>query len=560
MIGTIRKHSKWLWWVIAGLTVISFIWWGVAPANRNGGAGGAGGYGTIYGRKITQPEYQSARRDFELFYWFHNYQWPERSPNFKEKDLQEQTYIRLMLNAKADALGIHVTDDAAAAAANAMLHSPALLRAVGASGQGLSIDVFVKQILEPAGMTAADFERFIRHDLAIQQLVQAMGLAGDLITPQEAAALYQRERQEAAAQIVFFSASNYMMQAVPPTPENLSRFYSNQEAIYRLPDRVQVSYVEFNISNYFAAAEQKIGKTNLDFNVESAFRQYGMEAVPDAKTPEEAKAKIREALIRRQAVAEARQQANDFANDVVNLSPVRPENLATVAKQKSLTVHSTAPFSQVYGPEEFLASEAFTKAAFALTPDEPFAGPVLGAYSVYEIALDRQLPARIPPLDEIRDRVIHDYQTQEAIVFAQLNGTNFAATLPGQLAAGHGFASACVAAGLHPETLPPVSLSTTELPELGERASLQQLKQAVLSTPPGHASGFVQTDDGGFIVFVEKLLPLDTTALQADLPQYLNGLRRQRQTEAFNQWVNLEANRELRDTPVFQQQQPAAGK
>ena len=42
MIGTIRKHSKWLWWFIAGLTIISFIYWGSAPATRNSGGGEAG--------------------------------------------------------------------------------------------------------------------------------------------------------------------------------------------------------------------------------------------------------------------------------------------------------------------------------------------------------------------------------------------------------------------------------------------------------------------------------------------------------------------------------------
>ena len=39
MIGTIRKHSKWLWWIIAGLTVVSFVYWGVTPATRNASGG-----------------------------------------------------------------------------------------------------------------------------------------------------------------------------------------------------------------------------------------------------------------------------------------------------------------------------------------------------------------------------------------------------------------------------------------------------------------------------------------------------------------------------------------
>ena len=46
MIGTIRKHSKWLWWIIAGLTIISFVvFMGSGPAGRNGGVRSSGGYG-----------------------------------------------------------------------------------------------------------------------------------------------------------------------------------------------------------------------------------------------------------------------------------------------------------------------------------------------------------------------------------------------------------------------------------------------------------------------------------------------------------------------------------
>ena len=69
MIGTIRKHSKWLWWIIAGLTVVSFVYWGVAPSQRNAsGTRISGDYGTLYGHKITQQEFINARSEFYLFY------------------------------------------------------------------------------------------------------------------------------------------------------------------------------------------------------------------------------------------------------------------------------------------------------------------------------------------------------------------------------------------------------------------------------------------------------------------------------------------------------------
>jgi len=76
----------------------------------------------------------------------------------------------------------------------------------------------------------------------------------------------------------------------------------------------------------------------------------------------------------------------------------------------------------------------------------------------------------------------------------------------------------------------------------------------VFTTPVGKTGGFEATRDGGFIAYVQSRLPVDQAKMNSDLPQYLAGFRRQRQNEAFSQWVNLEANRQLRNTPIFRQQ------
>jgi hypothetical protein len=551
MFRFFRKH-RWLLVVVFTITCGTFLYWGAAPANRNGGAGGTGVYGTLYGHKITAQEFEDARREFYLFYWVRNNDWPNHNPNIKDKDVQEQIYLRLMLTKKAEALGIHVGDKAAADAAAEVLLS------LGRNGQSVSFQEFVKRVLTPEGMTADDFERFARSDLVIQQLVQMLGLAGTLITPQEAANAYQRMHQQVSAQIVFLSASNFLSR-VAVTPDAVAQFYTNYLAQYRLPDRVQVNYVEFNLTNFLAQSKAEWAKTNLDENVNLTFQQYGMGEFPDAKTPDEAKAKIRDLLIRQRAITAARTQANEFANTVFNLNPLRADNLATVAKQKGLTVHLTAPFASQYGPEEFAAPPAFTKSAFALTADDPLAGPILGPTSLYVIALDKQLPTEIPSLDQIHDRVTQDFRMVQATMMAQRYGTNFAPALAGQLIAGHTFGSACIAANLRPETLPPFSPSTQELPELANRAGLPQVQQATFSTQPGHASGFEETEDGGFIVYVQSRQPVDMSAMNAELPQFTAKLRRARESEAFNQWIQTEANRQFKNIPAFQKLAAAGG-
>jgi hypothetical protein len=548
MIGTIRRHSKWLWLIIIVATVISFVFWGAGPSRMGDGSGGrvaSGDLGTIYGHKVTQQAFIDARNDFYLSAWFNTGEWPEKNPNFSESELDREVYVRLMLDLKANDLGIYVGDDEAVAMANE------LLRSLGRNGEAVPLNQFVKQVLQPKGLTAQDFENFVRQYLVMEQLRRAIGLTGELITPQEAATAYQRDYQELSAQIVFFSASNYLS-SVAVSPAAVAQFYTNYLAEYRLPDRVQVSYVAFEVTNYLAQARAEWARTNIEELVGAYYRQVG-ENYRNSKSPAEAKDKIREELIRNRAGSDARKDANDFANTVFSIDPAKPENLAAAAKQNGLSVHVTAPFAASFGPEEFIAPSGFTKAAFALSPDAPFAGPIMGPNAVYVIAFDKQLPSEIPSLDQIRDRVTQEYQLREATLLAWHTGTDFAHTLTG-MTADRSFASLCVAAGLQPQELPAFSLSTQELPDFGGRAELNQLKQIAFTTPVGKASGFATNNAGGFIVYVQSHLPIDRSKMNSELPQFTAAFRSGRQNEAFNQWVNLEANRQLRTTPVFRQQ------
>jgi len=550
MIGSIRKHSSWLWWVIAGLTIISFVvFMGSGPA-RNGGGGRAGDFGVIYGRTITAQDFQKAQAEYYLYYWMRNGQWPDKIASVSRDETEQGIYIRLLLGEKAKQLGIHVGEDALVAAASDFL------RSLGRNGQPVAMDKFAEQVLAPEGLGVADLENFLRDELVVQQMIQVLGLTGALVTPQEAGQLYDRENQQVSAQAVFFAASNYLAQ-VTVTPAAVGQFYTNYLAAYRLPDRVQVSYVFFNVTNYFAQAKAELNRTNnFDTYVDSVYNQYGASQFPDLK-PDEAKAKIREILIRQRATGDARQAANEFATAVFAVDPPKPENLAAYAKQKGLAAPVTAPFSANYGPEEFTAPPAFTKAAFQLSADQPFAGPVPATDGIYVMALAAQLPSEIPSLEQIRGRVTQDFQERAAVALAQSAGTNFYYHTIVQMATGGSFAKSAAAAGYVPLVLPPFSLSTQELPELGERADLRAVKQVAFTTPPGHVGNFQPTADGGFVLFVSQLLPIDAAEKTTAMPDFLARVRRARQSEAFNLWLQGEANRELRNTPFFQKQAAA---
>jgi hypothetical protein len=108
--------------------------------------------------------------------------------------------------------------------------------------------------------------------------------------------------------------------------------------------------------------------------------------------------------------------------------------------------------------------------------------------------------------------------------------------------------------------LSPFSPSSSEVPELADQNDLNQLKRAGFTTPPGRVSPFVPTTDGGFVLYVQSLLPVDQTKKSTDFPKFLAEVRRARLNESFSLWIDTELNREIRNTPLYQQMQANAAR
>jgi len=554
MFGTIRKHQSWLWFIIIGVMVLSMVMWQNQLGKQGNGPGGSGNFGSIDNKVITAAEFQGAQNETALMYYLGKGEWPDNLPASAAFNLERETYQRLFLLRKLDELNIHADNDSVAQAAGN------LLRQFG-KGQTFPLDAFVAQHLKPHNISAEDFQHFLEHDLAIQQLAAVIGTSGKLVTPAEIQSLYVQEYQELAADAVFFSASNYLAKIPEPTPEDLGRFYTNQQANYREPDQMQVSYVFYNATNFMPDAEKQLG-TNLNRMAEEAMVGLGTNGLKYGKTAEEAKAKIRELLIQDTAISNANEKAKAFEIELVAKEPPRGEDLAALAKEKGLEAKVTKPFDKEYGPSELNLGGSYPVAAFFnLTPEEPFTEPLRGMDGVYVLAYNKLIPSRVPPLEEIRTRVISDSKYSQAMRLAQMNGHVFSQTATNELAQGKTFAAICTATKVNPIEVPHFSLSTETLPDVEDHAEVATFKEVAFSTPVGGASSFVPTRDGGFVVHVRQRLPIDEAKMKAQLPEFSNVVRQRRQNEAFELWFNREASAALRDIPAFRSRtQPTAAR
>jgi hypothetical protein len=548
MFGTIRKHQSWLWILIITVVIFSFvIYFSPTAGSRNNRGTEEGYFGTINGELIKKADYLTGLREASLAYFLSTGSWPDSGArsNF---DPQRETYQRLFLLHQIKAHNIEIDDAAVAQAAKNLLVQ-------AGRGQAIPVDVFIQQGLGNR-VTVEEFQNYFRHQLGIQQLISVVGLAGDLVTPQEAQAIYARENQEFASEIVFFSGTNYQMSVATPTPETLREFYTNQLSTYRLPERVQVNYVAFEATNFLADADKEIAKlTNFNAIVDQVYQQRGTNFYSEAKSPEEAKQKIRVELRHEQALMEARKKADAFANVLFEKDPMRAEDLLAFAKTNSLKVKTTAPFDLQEGPSEFDGGPNFAKEAFRLNDEVPLAGPIIGENGVYVIALAKKIPSEDPAFETVHDKVLADYKHTQAVSTARRAGANFARAVSAGLAAGKSFATVCSEQKVKPLMLPPISrasLNNQKLPQLDGRVSPYQFAQVAFETAPGKASDFSPTVDGGFVVHLQKQLPVDPAKMATDMPNFVKMVRQSRRQEAIQAWFQREAGKALR-TPMDEQ-------
>lgn len=538
MLGTIRRHQTWLWVIIITVTVASFVIFG--PTNTRLGdalSKGGGDFGYLGGKPITRAQLVDAKKEVILGYFLTHQQWPH---DVDSPEVTLEAYKRLFYIQQQKDLGIQIGTDAVAALAHRML------------GPNTSLDELETRILKPYGMDLGDFDRFLRHELGNEQLQRLAGMAGSLVTPQEAETLYRLEHQDLSASIAYFSASNFLAN-IKPTPDEVAKFYTNQMANYRIPEQVQVDYVKFSASDYTATAQASL--TNLNQIVDNNVAQRGTNLFNGAKTPEESRAKIKEEIIRRAALQEAHKAALSFATNLDAMQPRGATNLQKLAASKNLKVQTTTPFEREYGPSDMTVPPDFMRKAFQLTQDDPFAGPIVPDVdhpgdAVYVIALKNRMPSRVPPLKEIEAKVTADYRNARAVQAAQQAALHFASTLTNGVPQGKTFNDVATAAGAKVEPLPVFSLSTRSLSDtLEEKVNFNMLRQIAFATPVGKVSQAAPARDGAFVLHVNKVSPADEAKVKKELPEFLAQMRQVRENDAFNQWLNVQFQRD----PEFRQ-------
>jgi hypothetical protein len=566
MIGTIRRHQKWLWIFIIAATIISFTTY-LSPTRQYGGGdrgSSSADFGSVNGEPVSSEQFVAAEREGLLFFRLRYGEWPTTEDQKKAADRWAEQ--RLLLDAELKQYNINVTPEAAARYTKQIMG----LRPDQAMPLEKFQDFVVNELGRKGGLTLDDFNRFVMHQAGQEYLVALFGMSGKLITAQEAEFFYRRESAPMVTERVSFPATNYYAMTAP-TEQELEDFYNKHQADYRLPDRIQVNYIAFAATNYLAQAD-KVLSTNIDDRADQVYHQEGPEAFKDEKgkqlTPEEAEARIKKEIRQYAALTEARKDANAFLNDLSanhdDEHPFATDDLRQLAKTKDMIVKTTEPFGEKDGSKEIIVPSKSLHVLFSLRDNDPddkersllyAPSPLLGENAVFVAGLQQQFPSQLQSLSEVHDAVVHDYREIKSMELAKTAGEKFASAVQAGLAQGNSFDAVCAAEGLQPETLPAFTLNTPSIPAITNRTEFTQFQGAAFNLLTGQASKFTPTDGGGYVLYVKQRLAVDEAKLREELPAYLTKMREQRQVAAFEQWFSREMQLHL-VPPASERSQP----
>jgi hypothetical protein len=570
MIGTIRRHQKWLWVVIIAATIISFTTY-LSPTRQYGShseqRSSTPDLGLVNGEPVSPEQFVAAQREGLLFFRLRYGQWPTTEDQKKAADRWAEQ--RLLLDSELKQYNINVTPEAAARYTKQILG----LRPDQAMPLDKFQDFIVNELGRKGGLTLEDFNRFVVHQAGQEYLVALFGMSGKLIIAQEAEFFYRRENAPMATERVAFPAAKYYA-VTAPTQQELEDFYNKHQADYRVPDRIQVNYIAFAAtnSNYLAQAEKVLG-TNVDDRADQVYHQEGPEAFKDEKgnqlTPEAAVATIKGKIRQYAAVTEARKDANAFLNELSashdDQHPFTTDDLRQLAKTRGLIVKTTEPFDEKDGSKDILVSAKSLHVLFSLRENDPddkekallyAPSPLLNETNgAYVVGLQKQFPSQLQSLSEVHDTVVRDYRENKSMELARTAGEKFATAVQEGLTQGRSFDAVCAGENVTPETLPAFTLATPSIPAITNRTEFTQMQETAFNLLTGQASKFTATADGGYVLYVKQRLAVDEAKLREELPAYLAKMREQRQVAAFEQWFGREMQLHL-VPPASEKSQP----
>jgi len=255
--------------------------------------------------------------------------------------------------------------------------------------------------LAAQGMTQAMYEYNLRHDLAQQQLTNA--IQGSAFASRTLIAQVNNiTGQEREVQAIEFKEHDFVAQ-VKLTDAILKDFYDKNGAQFALPETAKIEYVVLSaeaISSQMTVSDDEIN-------------EYYKQNLKNYSSQEQRRASHILIKLNKGASSADRSAAKAKAEEVLALVKKQPGNFAQLAKQYSQDEGSAGQGGDLDYFGRGMMLKPFEEAAFQLKQDE-VSDLVETDFGFHIIRVTGIKPAAVKPLDQVKAQISEEIQKQKA--------------------------------------------------------------------------------------------------------------------------------------------------
>ncbi|GAB3538631.1 SurA N-terminal domain-containing protein [Noviherbaspirillum agri] len=394
MFEFIRTHRRLMQFLLLLFIFPSFAFFGLEGYTRF--REGDNAVAKVAGQSITQQELDAAQREqMERFRQMFGGQF---DPAMLDTPEAKQSILDGLITQRAVALEaarnrLSVSDQALQ---QTILNVPGL---VGPDGK-FDVERY-KSLLAAQGMTPAMYEARLRHDLALQQVSEAVQTTA--FAPKSVALrLSELNDQERDIQELPFKSADYVPQ-VKVTEEMLRAYYEKQSSQFEIPEQVRAEYVV--LSSDVVAAQISVSDADIKSYYEQNAKRFA----------EEEQRRASHILIKagKDASAAEKAAAKEKAEKLLTQVRKNPADFAKVAKENSDDPGSAERGGDLDFFGRGMMVKPFEDAAFALKEGE-ISNVVESDFGFHIIQLTGIKPATAKNLEEVKGQIAAEIKKQLA--------------------------------------------------------------------------------------------------------------------------------------------------
>lgn len=396
-------RNKFVWWIIAGIVIITFVGWFSPRGGCENAAPPAGSAGALDGKPVTETELRQARLNTYLGLCLSVGRVVTITPRI-DRELRDQAWQRIAaLRAAAD-LNITATPEEILAK---LQRDPQFQEGGVFSRQ--RYQTFCQNVLGTLNATVAQFERHIAETIILQKL-NLVTASAVWVSPDELKIMASRYADSFRIDYVSLGTNSIPAGSIKPTDTDLHAYFAQNTNLFMVPPKVAVRYISVPVSHYLSKAVEKVDTNAIeDYYIAHSdeYMSADTNGIRTAIPIEQVTQAISNRILHEAAVQLARDAVNELSDSLV---PDREGNALTfdaLATKANCEIHKSPLFAREAAVPGIDAGLAFNAAAFRLRPaaDECFSDAIAGSNHVYLMTLATNTEAYLPEFDTIKDDI-----------------------------------------------------------------------------------------------------------------------------------------------------------